>query len=231
MMPDLATCEWNPGSNRSIVSIEIAAKRVPSADRSSLIAAFNARNYSDHVTITKDSITGTAQYESVIKNMNFGSGRLCKVVSRKKWKDADAVSAIVFHIKGRAYGYASVCGNLFELNLVGGKTSVPETTYSTEQTYAITPIIGEPFGPITLSESPIPQNQTPSFQSDCACESSSIGYGGGYFYGGGGGVIIGTPNIPTPGEVTPAIPELPVWSYLGIGAALLMALRRRKQNV
>src|SRR4249919_269186 len=122
MIPIIDTCEWNPGINRSTVSIEIAAQNVRSADRSLLITQFNKKNFSDVVEIRKDRISGQKnQYESTISNMNFARNRLCRHITRAQWKDDTVVSAMVFLVNGNAYGYASACGNLFELSLQQSK--------------------------------------------------------------------------------------------------------------
>lgn len=231
MMVDLATCEWNPGINRSIVSIETAAKRVRPEDRSLIVSQFNAKSYNDVVEIRKNSITGTAQYSAVIRNMNFGTGRVCKVITRSKWKQKDVVSAIVFWINGRSYGYASACGNLFELDMVRSPPTVPPPVEVFEQTYDHPQTIGEPFGPIFRSESESPYSpiQSSSFGASSFDELASVGYGGGFYYGGGVGVIPYVPSQYFDGPSAP-IPELPVWSYLGISFAFVGLLNRRKKN-
>ena len=125
-MIDLAVCEWNPGSNRSVVSIESAAAHIPVADRKPLIERFNRRQFDDTVRIGRDAITsdtGSLQYDAVIANMNFGHGDRCRRVTRARWRPTDVQGAVVFIVNGRAYGYAAVCGNLFEL--VGQKHSTP----------------------------------------------------------------------------------------------------------
>ncbi len=230
MIPTIDTCEWNPGINRSIVSIEIAAQIVRSEDRSLLITQFNKKNFSDLVEIRKDRISGQKnQYESTISNMNFARNRRCLHITRLQWKEETVVSAMVFSVNGRSYGYASVCGNLFELTAV--PPSEPKVNIPNE--------FPEPIfsynGPTVVIEGG--ETFTDYYQSYPVGYSSGSGpsYGGGSFagYSGGGYYFttgsppINIPGIPTLTGVTP-IPELPVWPYFGLGLAIL-AWSRRKQ--
>lgn len=121
MIPDLQTCEWShPGSNRSLVDPVVAVARLemPAPTRAVLVEKMRRHQFDDVVRIDWASIrseNGADQYEAVIRNMNFGSGSICKTMTRNTWKADHVESAIVYLVDGRAFGFASVCGNLFEI--------------------------------------------------------------------------------------------------------------------
>jgi hypothetical protein len=232
MIPTIDTCEWNPGANRSIVSIEIASQNVRSEDRSLLVAKFNKKSFDDLVEIRKDRISGQKnQYDATLSNMNFARNRLCHHITRQQWKEETVVSAMVFSVNGRSYGYASVCGNLFELTQLPPEKheheSIPESPPSIERVF-------ESNGPTTIIEGG--QSFTEYYQGTAYGGYSDYGssyyggvWGGGY-YGGGSGTVPNSTTVdssptPTVFSVSP-VPELPIWECFGIGSAFLI-LRRK----
>ncbi len=115
MIPDIPTCEWNPGSNRSLVYPVVAVARLdmPASTRAALVEKMRRHQFDDVVRIDWASIRSESdanQYEAVISNMNFGAaGRLCKTITRNKWTPDHVESALVYLVDGRAFGFAAVC--------------------------------------------------------------------------------------------------------------------------
>jgi hypothetical protein len=119
-MIDLAVCEWNPGSNRATVDPVVAVARLdmPAATRAVLVEKMKRHQFDDVVSINWAAITsdtGANSYDGAISNMNFSTGHICRKVTRNGWTLDHTEGAIVYLVDGRAFGFASACGNLFEL--------------------------------------------------------------------------------------------------------------------
>jgi hypothetical protein len=147
MSADLPSCEWHPGLNRSVVSIEQAVAKlhlVPD-DAKRLIEKFNQHIPDDLVLIDKSNVHSFAGYKygPDISRMNFGKGRLCTKVTRLTWKNKEQQEAIVFVVNGKAYGYAAACGNLFELRLIprAPVTHPPLMVENTEELPAVLEVV------------------------------------------------------------------------------------------
>ena len=120
MIANLATCEWHPGSNRSTVDPVVAVARLemPEATRAVLVEKMKSHSFDDVVRITWagiESVSGANSYDGAISNMNFGTGRICKAVTRNAWSIKHVENAIVYIVGDQAFGFAAVCGNLFRL--------------------------------------------------------------------------------------------------------------------
>jgi hypothetical protein len=187
---------------------QAVAKQVPVPDQAELIRQFNARQFADKVRITRDNVVseGVFTYESTLRNMNFGSGSYCRIMTRKTWSEKDWQGAMVFFVNGRAYGYAAICGNLFELTPI---TAAKEFTAPVlVQEYPAEPVLGLPETPSVFETPPevdtIPQE---SFAAPPIFMSAPI-YGGGLYY------------------VCAPVPELPIWVYLIVGSVLSVRYRK-----
>ena len=234
---DLERCEWRPASNRSVVSIEQAAARFPAEDRGELVQRFNARDFDDQVTITRDAIVGGSEYRPQIRTMNFGAGRVCRSVTRRSWTASQRESAIVFHLaSGRSYGWAAVCGNAFALDRVRRKLTPAAPPPGPPLLTEAPPAEGEP--PMTLVppvSAVAPPAGSGTFAEGCDCGLATAVWGGGAFYGGGssggGGGWYGPGKPPEgPPAVSPPIPEPETMALMGAGLAVLAALRRRSST-
>ncbi len=62
-------------------------KDIPVPVRAKLKARMQVRNYDEIVTITREAISGEAEYASQISAMHFGAGSVCGTVTRAKWTD------------------------------------------------------------------------------------------------------------------------------------------------
>lgn len=226
MIGDLATCEWSPGQARSMVSIERAAERIPAADRAELVRQFNSRPRKpvDRVVIKREAIeseTGFARYSPLMANMNFSRGRICETVTRAKWKDNDRQGAIVFKVNGQFYGYAAVCGNLFQLygEVLPPKPPAPPAAGAPPPGMTITSV-ERPAELVLPPVFPLPLDDAPSGGEPPFVGSTPWYPGGGVFIGGGGGA----PHVD--GHVA-SIPEPSFLALMAAGLAAIILRRRR----
>jgi MYXO-CTERM domain-containing protein len=86
---DISACSWDrPGHDPFVGDVPASIDRytdIPPDVRARLKERMLKRDYDDMVSVKRDSIEGTRQYESEIRDMHFGSGRVCHTVSREKW--------------------------------------------------------------------------------------------------------------------------------------------------
>lgn len=153
MIADLPSCEWHPASNRSLVDPVVAVARLdmPVPTRTALVEKLRRHQFDDVVHIDWAQIaseSGTNRYGPAITNMNFGaSGRLCRTVTRASWSELKHETALVYIVDGRAWGYASACGNLFELKLLPPVPAVPESAGGGVVAASGVPALVAPFVP------------------------------------------------------------------------------------
>lgn len=169
-MTDLPACEWHPASHRFTGDPVAAVARLsmPPAVRTVLVDKMSRHAFDDVVRITWSGVSsesGLNQYAAVIANMNFASGRLCRSVTRTHWTTQQAESAIVYIVGDRSFGYASACGNLFELTRLeppvaegsvpgtGGAGAATEAVFDASPTLAAAPtaqpLAGTPDSPLS----------------------------------------------------------------------------------
>lgn len=210
---DATVCEWRPGSNRSLVDPIVAVARLdmPAPMRAMLIEKLRHHQFDDVVTIRWASITSNSHandYEAVISNMNFSQGSLCKTVTRNSWSINHEEGALVYIVDGRAFGYAAVCGNLFELQHREriARSAPPESDLLTE---SVVPSSVLPSSELPRVDMPLPG--VPAVASGAA-------------------VITGIPTYGpliysvSPTALVSTIPEPSTWALLGMG--LIVVLRR-----
>jgi hypothetical protein len=228
---DQPTCEWRPGQARSLVSIEQAAERLPARDRAELIRQFNVRprTPADRVVITRGAITsetGYASYSPLMAKMNFSRGRICETVTRSTWKESDYQGAIVFKVNGQFYGYAAVCGNLFELY----GNEIPPAPPAIPPTAEAPPEIPPAAAPPAALAPPAGVPPGDTFAGGAGLPESPYGPGFPSFGGGGWFYVIGGPVVVPQMPVTPAtpIPELPIWLLMlgSVGLVLKRVVQR-----
>lgn len=95
---------------------------IPQATRDKLVAKIEARNKAtlaqDHITVTRDAITGRAGGWRVT-DMNGGNGGICwGEVTRDTWMANRVERGLVFEADGYAIVYFSVCRNVARAFLV-----------------------------------------------------------------------------------------------------------------
>jgi hypothetical protein len=98
------------------------------------VAAFEARQFSDRVEITRDGIRGEKSYEPDIRAMHFGSrGVVCGTLTRAKWAATHVERAVVFCAAGECLAWPSVCGNLFRITPRASSSSAAAGTLGEER--------------------------------------------------------------------------------------------------
>lgn len=217
-------CSWdNPGAMPFIGDRPAAVAayvHVPSATQAKLAKMIERHEFTDVAEITRDAIAGHdgAQY-SDLRWMHFGTGRVCRNVTRQKWSDAMTERALIFCADDVCVAIPTVCGNVSLVTRVPPAAApapvpiVPEPELPFEPPGAIA---GPPDVPVlTLVPTPVP----PTFED---------GAGPPHwlpppFYA--GPPVYFVPGVPPGVPVTPAIPEPGTWALLLAGVALL-ALRR-----
>jgi hypothetical protein len=226
MASDIAVCEWTPNSNRATVDPVVAVARldIPAATRVALIEKMKRHHFDDVVKITWASITsnsGAYRYGNAISNMNFATGRICRAITRNKWSASDEEGSIVYIVGERAFGFASACGNLFELEL----TEAPAAPAADGPGPAAL-VLGPVGGPeeTTLDVS-IAGLQVP--EAETLGAGPSAGAPGWPAFGWIGGPGYYCQQCCVPPAHIPAVPEPSTALYLLGGLAMLYAVRRR----
>ena len=225
---DILSCEWNPGSNRSMVDPVAAIARldIPADIKKSLVEKFNKNKFDDIVTIDWAEIKsdhGINKYGPDISEMNFGNGRLCHKITRAKWKAEDRQGAIIFIVDGMAFGYAAACGNLFMLPLVSqGLPYLP-------------PIAGVPIpdsagGPLYPPMYPVERfGLIPPAAPQGAYTGQEYSYLGAYAFGAGGsfggGEYVFIPQCCDTIYIPSAVPEPSVYAFLLAGFSFIGAMK------
>lgn len=119
-----STCNWNnPGANPQtgdkIASLE-NYKDIPASIRAELAKKMAARKYDDHVVIGRNYIRGNNDYTNA-RDMHWGQNKICfGEVIRSAWKETQTHRALVYTYAGYSIAVASVCGNVFRLDITGG---------------------------------------------------------------------------------------------------------------
>jgi len=248
----LPQCSWDrPGVNPFMGDVVAAVDRYPDilpATRAKLKARMEKRQYDEMVTITRDAISGKAQYDSQIRDMHFGAGSICGTVTRAKWTDKTQERGLVYCEDGQCILVPTVCRNVSRITrnkpmatAPAAATNVASSTREGEDPQAL--IDMEPTGAGVLGGgAPTPASPEPTFAQVASVPAagstvpSSLpaavpGVAGGGFMPPTGG-LGGVPPLP-PGTVNntplPAVPEPGSWALMlaGLAAVAWLAKRRR----
>lgn len=123
----IATCTWaDPGADKYTGSITKAVDRytdIPVETRAKLKARMEARRYDELVTIRANSIEGEHSYEN-LRDMHFGSGRICRQVDRSMWKPDVVERGLVYCEDGHCLIIPTVCRNVSRVDRI--KTVEPK---------------------------------------------------------------------------------------------------------
>ena len=153
-------CRWDqPGADRYIgtISAAIAAYGLPLATQSALIAAWESRQFTDHVVIDRTDIRGqTHDYAPVIREMHFGShGRVCESVSRSGWSAEHVETAIVLCAGDECVAIPAVCSNVFRLTRIARPPARPADDGGSDVVVAPDmPLVGPRAEPMAWSAAP-----------------------------------------------------------------------------
>ena len=122
--PTAERCEWTrPGHKPFMGDVVGAVDRytdLPADVRARLKTRMAERAYDEIVTIRRDSIVGDAQYGSTIRDMHFGSGRVCKRVTRAKWTSTMEERGLVYCEGRSCILVPTVCRNVSRIARTGG---------------------------------------------------------------------------------------------------------------
>ena len=111
----ISTCSWDrPGANRFTGDVAAAVQSytdIPKDVRDRLQKRLDSKKYDEVVEITRDAIRGRHEYED-LREMHFGSNRLCRTITRDKWKPEAKERGLVYCEAEHCVIVPTVCGNL-----------------------------------------------------------------------------------------------------------------------
>ena len=117
----IAACSWDrPGANPFTGDVVAAVDRyqdIPPAVRQVLKARMAARRYDEIATITRDEIRGAHRYEG-LRDMHFGSGTVCRTVTRDRWASGAVERGLVYCEQGHCLIVPTVCRNVSRVTRV-----------------------------------------------------------------------------------------------------------------
>lgn len=112
----LAHCSWDrPGHNPFMGDVVAAVDRytdIPADVRARLKQRMAKREYDDIASIRRDSIDGKGRYEPAIRDMHFGTGRVCTSVSRSAWASTHHERGLVYCEGRECIIVPTVCRNV-----------------------------------------------------------------------------------------------------------------------
>ncbi len=249
----LDTCSWDrPGHDPFMGDVVSAVDRyqdIPADVRERIKVRMARRDYDDVVSIRRDSIAGRARarYGSAIRDMHFGSHKLCRTVSRTAWSAQTQERGLVYCDSRQCILVPTVCRNVSRITRaeVANEHAEGETPEP-----LIAPVAMLDPGPAPVPVDALPAPIAPAGDPDVA-SAENAGYGGGFGgrVGGGPGSfaslsgtgsataastekgVLGHVSSASPSIETSAIapvPEPETWGLMITGLAALAALRRRQ---
>ena len=116
MTASVPSCSWErPGHSPFMGDVVAAVDRygdIPADSRARLKARMERRDYDDLVVITRDSITGKADYRPTSRDMPFGNGAVCGNVTRETWTPSMQERGLVYCDSGNCILVPTVCRNV-----------------------------------------------------------------------------------------------------------------------
>ena len=112
----LPSCSWDrPGAFPFSGDVVAAVDRysdIPAPVRAALKRRMEQRQYDEVVVIGRDSISGKARYSAEIRDMHFGSGTVCRSVTRSRWAATAEERGLVYCEAEHCLIVPTVCRNL-----------------------------------------------------------------------------------------------------------------------
>lgn len=118
-------CSWDhPGADPFMGGVPAAVDRytdIPAEVRERLKERMLRRDFDEMASIRRDSITGRYRYSPEIRDMHFGTGRVCRSVTRSKWAP-DAVERGLVYCEGEhCIIVPTVCRNVSRVTRLPGE--------------------------------------------------------------------------------------------------------------
>jgi hypothetical protein len=99
---------------------------IPKEIRDTLQRRMEKRQYDEVVSITRDSISGEHEYTD-LRDMHFGNGKICRQVSRTKWKEGAVERGLIYCEEGHCIIVPTVCNNVSRVTRLKRMAPPPET--------------------------------------------------------------------------------------------------------
>lgn len=119
-----AECAWDrPGIDPFMGNVPAAVDRytdIPADVRGQLKARMVKRQYDEIATIRRDSITGRNRYDSELREMHFGQGRVCRSITRARWSDDTVERGLVYCEAEHCIIVPTVCRNVSRVTRLPG---------------------------------------------------------------------------------------------------------------
>lgn len=109
-------CSWDkPGHNPFMGDVVAAVDRytdIPADVRARLKRRMAKRDYDDIADIRRDSVKGRHDYDTSIRDMHFGTNRVCSSVSRAAWSPTQQERGLVYCEGDQCIIVPTVCRNV-----------------------------------------------------------------------------------------------------------------------
>ena len=223
---------------------------IPADARQRLKNRMARRDYDDIADIRRDSLRGRFDYEPAIRDMHFGTGRVCTSVSRGAWSDAQQERGLVYCDGAQCIIVPTVCRNVSRVTRRAPPAVAAADTPSDELLFA-----PPGAGPAdeAVGDAAAPDAAPLSFNEGAGVPLiAGPGPGGGGIIGGGGGgggddggagpdlpgpgpyvppiVIPGGPDTPSFPTLPPAVPEPATLWLMVAGLLVCITLARRTRR-
>lgn len=221
----LPQCSWDkPGANPFMGDVVAAVDRyrdIPAPVRAKLKARMQARQYDEIALITRDAITGKAEYGADIRDMHFGAGSICQTVTRSKWTAQAQERGLVYCEDGHCILVPTVCRNVSRITRKVAPPPPAQTAAADPQTE----LEMEPPGAGIVAGGATPSspsfadlaNPTPTTRFSALTPTSAVIPGGGT-------------DVPSLPPTTPPVPEPETWALLLSGLVVVAWVAKRRSG-
>lgn len=135
----LDVCSWNsPGHNAFMGDrpSAISSYAIPASVSAKLKTKMLGLQYDDVVEITKNGIEGKHAYNNM-RNMHFGTGKICKTVDMSGWKQSDKEIGLVYCVedsKSESFCIVvpTVCGNVSQIDRMPERQALKQFPVTTD---------------------------------------------------------------------------------------------------
>jgi hypothetical protein len=112
----LPTCSWDSPGARPFMGDVVAAvdgyRDIPAPVRAALKQRMARRAYDDIAVIRRDTIVGEHRYGAELRDMHFGSGQVCRTITRSKWSPSAEERGLVYCEGEHCIIVPTVCRNV-----------------------------------------------------------------------------------------------------------------------